>query len=161
MRMLEAFKRLLDGEKITRPDWGGAYIVYDDDVYHNRFIGVLNGKAIGATKQPQFTESISHYKMIAFDFRGEEESMIISLMDDDRNEIYVSEEEKMELDAMRWRLKAMCSKNYGCSDCQLKEIKYNKYEGNCPLAFCSLTEGLSDEEIKKLYKIIEESDNEK
>lgn len=149
MNMIDAFKRLLDGQKITRPDWDDAYIIYDDDIYHNRFIGILNGKVIGATKQPIFTESISHSKMIEFRFHGEEESMIISLIDDDENKIYTTEEEKMELDTMKWRLYSYCFSFGTCNGCRLK----NECTALNTLNNTELN-NLSPKEVKRLYDLI-------
>lgn len=146
MKMLEAFKRLLDGEKITRPAWDGkAYIEYDSN--NNAFVLQFRLGDTDICRDPYFGKNgISYIYFIGDDNNGQ-----LSLFDDDQNEIYVSEEEKIELDAMRWRVHRYCKKNTCNTICKL----HNQVKG-CECNPQKDLELVSPEEVKHLYGLIKE-----
>lgn len=150
MKMREAFKRLLDGEKITRPDWHeNAHIRYNKNL--NTFILRFWDGSEDVCPDPCFEGGLHPY--ISFNGEDTEGQMVIE--NDDKNEIWITPQEHMELDAMRWRLGATCRKNGSCGSCPIDYIKKKEYDGMCPLMFRCDIEKLSDKEVKNLYNLIE------
>lgn len=145
MNMREAFKRLLDGEKITRKGWE-EYIKYSKGT--NTFL----------VHQLKSEETCRVYKVsfgeedkISFVYKDSHNiSTTLFLMNDNHNELYVSEEDKMELDAMRWRLKRYCcGRTCAIDRCKIRDLKEV-----CAIAPGEDLEKVSPEEIRRLYNLI-------
>lgn len=150
MRMLEAFKRLLDGEKITRGDWKDTYIQYDKE--QNMFIHHPKNSRTGIACTVEFRGS-NENSFIAFEFEDYMGTKYrVCLSNRDEIEIYVSEEEKMEVDAMRWRLSRYCC-GRACTEADCKIYKPGI---SCSVAPWSDLADISSEEVKRLYDLIKE-----
>lgn len=156
MNMREAFKALLDGEKITRKDWSEEeYIKYSKGT--NTFL----------VHQLKSEETCRVYKVsfgkedeISFVYKDSHNvSTTLFLINDNHNELYVSEEDEMELDAMRWRIREYGTKSGICTQLGGEGCIFYK-TGRCDESdyICEpvFLVDKSNNEIKELYKLIKE-----
>lgn len=147
MRMLEAFKRLLNGEKITRQGWQeNEHIRYDENL--NAFVLHFLDDTEDACSEPCFEGGFNPY----ISFNGDDTDSQMVIEDDDKNEIWVTPQELMDLDAMRWRLERHCV-GTTCRECRI--FNPSKF---CKAYHSNWLARLSDKEVKRLYNIIKEEE---
>lgn len=154
MDMFEAFKQLLDKEKITRSNWNKSdYIEYDAD--KGMFI-IHVGDKIGVLKSP-------HFEAFSIEFKDEVPQVDNSkprrlvIYNDNKNKIYTDEEETKLLGFMRWTILSYCI--FGDHPCKECKIKKNYPEGmDCYDCFEGLLEDMSKvmtpKQIKKIFSAI-------
>lgn len=156
MKMREAFKRLLDGEKITRPDWHeNAHIRYDENL--NTFVLCFWDSSEDVCPDPCFEGGLKPY----ISFNGEDTEGQMLIENDDKNKIWVSPQEHMELDAMRWKIREYGTKSgictqFGGDGCIFyKNGRCDESDYICETAFLV---DKSNNEIKELYELIKEKE---
>lgn len=147
MKMLEAFKALLDGEKITRKDWGDVYLAYDKK---NNIFKKVDKCELRLFMIATFSQTENKTCISLSDSVGE--WVKLELLDDDKNEIWESPQERMELDAMKWRLSRYCCGRV----CTEADCKIYKPGIGCPVAPWSDLADISSKEVKRLYDLIKE-----
>lgn len=118
MKLKDAFKRLLDGQYITREDWDpDEYIMYDEQ--QNAFlINSKNGK--GMTHEPLFGTRVDTGSYISFDDCWDDSTCSVTLYDDDKNKIYDPPINELVLNNMKYKIIKYTAKvaEY-CADCKL------------------------------------------
>lgn len=146
MKMLEAFKRLLDGEKITRPDWDG-YVKYDkEDNTFKRY----DGSEFRSFGLVTFWNNSKGSGIRLSDSVGE--WVYTDLLNDDKNEIWESPQERMQLDAMRWRLARYCK----ARPCTTEDCALCMPGISCKVFYMHDLMSMPPEEVKRLYDLIKE-----
>lgn len=145
MNMIDAFKRLLDGQKITRTEWGDVYIVRDER--NNCFELKIGGSnSIRPIKYVSFEKT--EPKRIEFKYSIDDEQSVI-LLDDNKNVIHVSREERIELSAKKWEIKLYTFAR-PCDKCLLKSL-CNKGASLCSISHVN---ELSPEKVRHIYNLI-------
>lgn len=118
MNALEAFKELLNGKCITRPEWDGGHISYNKEL--NGFDFIAGEMSTLVPVRNVFFSHLDNNSSIKFAILSEMESGL-TLLDDDLNEIY---EDKNKIEYIKDITRMICDYTYrtiGCKSC----IAYN------------------------------------